>query len=394
MFVHLLRWLSGFIDFSVSGKFPERFLNLAAKNGVYIWNMKGEKNQFIGRAKKSDIPLLEKFCKKTNNQLKIHKEYGFPLFVQKYQCRLGLFTGAVFAFCLCSILSGYIWNIEIHVPKSLNEYEIRHQLSELGFYEGAFIKNQNIRSLRANMQLKNQNISWITINLFGSRAVIDMSGDIPKKQENSSEKNQNMIQNLFSKADGTVTKIQVQNGTAMIHTGDGVRKGQLLVSGVMVYTNGNHIIAESKATIMARTSGKIQFTIPKNIQKPILSQEKTFKKSLCFSNIEIPLTLNGEEQRENISSVKREQLVIFGNTVPIYFKTEEFQLKDTQAQTLDSQTAKKILDNRMKLYQVFLLNSLDSAEILSFQSNFQENEKNYHYSANYELEENICENPD
>lgn len=40
MLLKLIRWSKGYVDFSASGKFPERFINLTTRNGINVWNLK------------------------------------------------------------------------------------------------------------------------------------------------------------------------------------------------------------------------------------------------------------------------------------------------------------------------------------------------------------------
>ena len=38
MLVSIIRFFKGYVNFSASGKFPERFLNLTSHNGINLWN--------------------------------------------------------------------------------------------------------------------------------------------------------------------------------------------------------------------------------------------------------------------------------------------------------------------------------------------------------------------
>lgn len=40
MLLKVIRWSKGYVDFSASGKFPERFINLTTRNGINVWNLK------------------------------------------------------------------------------------------------------------------------------------------------------------------------------------------------------------------------------------------------------------------------------------------------------------------------------------------------------------------
>ena len=65
--VRLLKWLTGYLKIVISGRFPERFVNLAARKGLNLWNMVNENNDIIVFAKRSDLNELYGIAEKTGN---------------------------------------------------------------------------------------------------------------------------------------------------------------------------------------------------------------------------------------------------------------------------------------------------------------------------------------
>ncbi len=71
LIVVILRWLCGYIEFKVYGKFPERFLNLATKRGINIWQLKSREKELYAKAKRSDYESLEAIAEKTQTETAI-----------------------------------------------------------------------------------------------------------------------------------------------------------------------------------------------------------------------------------------------------------------------------------------------------------------------------------
>ena len=64
MLLKIIRFLRGSVDFTASGKFPERFMNITAKNGVNLWNPVTEKERNISlnvpfRLQKNQNPCMQ-----------------------------------------------------------------------------------------------------------------------------------------------------------------------------------------------------------------------------------------------------------------------------------------------------------------------------------------------
>ena len=105
MFVQLLRWLWGYVDFHAEGRFPERLINLSARNGIRLWKLKGRDQEMWGCARESEISALTAAANKTQNSVTIIKRHGAPELVRRYKSRSGLLAGLLLAIMLCRYMS-------------------------------------------------------------------------------------------------------------------------------------------------------------------------------------------------------------------------------------------------------------------------------------------------
>ena len=393
LIVLFFRWLFGYYEFTIEGKFPERFLNLASRNGINLWNMNGGKDKLKATAKISDKENIIRFAEKSGTTHTIEKEHGLPYFCKTYKYRLGLLAGLVLGAAMCAYLSGFIWNIQINAPKGINEYEIRSELRELGFYEGIYYKTEDVSRYERLLKLSDDRISWISINIFGTNAVVEISpkqvSDKRNENENKNEQ-ENTVSNLKANADGTVTRIEVQNGTAAVKVGDGVRKGQLLVSGIMEYTNGNNVFADSQGKVYAKTAKTVTLTMPKAYNKITLNENTAQKQEIEFFGIRLPASVNGSPSGDFYKTTESYRATLLDNDLPIKLHTENWQGYDYTKTALSPQEAEQLLKNRLKLYEFFLQNSGENF-IMSESTKFTEEEQNYCLTVQFEIEKNICE---
>lgn len=59
LLIQILRWSMGYISFELIGNDPEKFINLAVKNKINLWDLKKYENILCGKILASDYKLLK-----------------------------------------------------------------------------------------------------------------------------------------------------------------------------------------------------------------------------------------------------------------------------------------------------------------------------------------------
>ena len=62
--VRFLRFVCGYVRFQVAGVFIERFLNLASRNGINLWNGTKTENSIYGIYPDETLQKTPSFCEK------------------------------------------------------------------------------------------------------------------------------------------------------------------------------------------------------------------------------------------------------------------------------------------------------------------------------------------
>lgn len=386
--VRLLRSLFGYVDFMVEGRFPERFLNLAARKGLNLWRLNGKSGEITGSARKRDIPELEITAKKTMNRLHTIREHGLPCLIAKYRQRSGLLVGAVLFALFCGYMSGFVWSISFELPDMINEYELRSLLREQGFCEGVRKKELDIDGIINRSAILDNRISWMTINITGTAAEIKVSPNLAK---NIQKQDTARSSNMRSKADGTVTRVKVKNGTAMVKAGDGISKGQLLVSGVMEYNNGMTLIVDSDAEIYAKTARSVDLSIPKSTDVFVPAGNEVVKSDMTLFGAVVPLSAEDTPEGLYTKRSDRKQINLIGTVIPVYVNTEKWKEYKKTPAAIDRQQAESLLKNRLAFYEVFMLSETSDSRIIRKHTALSESSECFILHADYEIEENVCE---
>lgn len=388
MTVKLLRWIIGWTDFEINAKYPEKFLNTAVKSGINIWNPKKENNILCASARSSDMKYIMQTADKTMCDIHIIKNHGLIYILKKYKHRCGILIGLLIWGLAIKFLTGFIWNIKIELPPMINEYEIRQESREHGFFEGAKTDSFDPEIVEAQVSLKDSRISWITINIIGTDAEVKISPNLALDVEN---KTKVTASNIISSADGTITRMEVKKGYSTVKVGEGIHKGQLLVSGVKEYTDGSTKLFDSEAKIYAKTLRTVTLKIPESYQILQPQNEYTNKLDIDIMGLTLPLTFNGNPNGDYIKFSEKQQLDILSKGVPIYFLSETWQKYKKTPVHLNDKQAEKILQNKLKFYELFMLYSADSATVLNKKLSLSQDKNYYILTAEYTIEENIAQ---
>ena len=389
--VAFFRWIFGYFSFTANGKFPERFLNICSKRGIKLWKLLPVENGFSGCCRNNEKTAVEAAAEKSGCTIEITGHWGLPAFVQKYRHRSGLLVGAALgtAFCIC--MSGFIWNINIIAPDGISEYEIRRELKENGLYEGVRYDYEEINRTERQTKLCDNRISWLSINVFGTNAVVELSAKKTAKKDDGTADNKKKVSNLKATADGTVTRLEVQSGSPAVRIGDGVKKGQLLVSGVLEYTDGSNAFTESLGKVFARTAKKITLEMPVKSKNILPDKDRIYcKTDFELFGVRIPASVRGDDFSDNFTRSFRERLTLLGNDLPVTVNKEIHCPFCTGEQTVSPEKARSILNKRFELYEAFLTDNKDT-KVLQKSFSFNKVNDRYILCADIITEENICE---
>lgn len=179
--VRILRFLMGYVILKAEGYFIERFLNLAAKERIVLWNLKrlpGGALQFCCGA--SDYKGLRSVASRTETALQIVQKKGVSFGVHRYKKRKGFIAGVVIAVLIVWLMSNYIWSVSITGNIGIEASEIEKKLEEAGLYPGSFKPWIDVEMLQQDMLLRMPELSFIAVNIKGTKAQVEVKEGVPK----------------------------------------------------------------------------------------------------------------------------------------------------------------------------------------------------------------------
>ena len=225
-----LNWFKGYVVCSLRGKYMELFINQVGKNNIKIWNIKMTKEQeAIFSISVSDFFKLRPILKKTYTRVRVIKRVGLPFFLRKVQNRKGMAFGISLFFLSIFLLSSMVWSIDIKGNERITETEIANAIHEIGIHQGMFkFQLEDYDIIQEKLIYKLEDAAWIGVKLKGTNLEFTVVEKV-----RAEDKGANAPQNIISTKNAVIHKILAENGLPLVRVNQRVKKGDILISGVM-----------------------------------------------------------------------------------------------------------------------------------------------------------------
>ncbi len=276
-----------------------------------------------------------------------------------YRKRIGLLVGSVVFILLISYFSSILWSLDVTGNFRLTEYDVKELLRECGVYEGVKVKDINNDLVRIKMMSMSKDIAWISVNVKGMRAevIVSESSRVPEKEPSP------QYSHIVASYDGIITGIVIERGQQMVRVGEAVKKGDLLVSGIIEERDGDIALVNASAKVYAQTEKEIVAEQAYVLENISLSEGKierisleTFGKSINFS-LKYGL---GAEECDIIR--KRGSVYIFGGfRLPFNYIAEYGTEKHVSSVSLTRDDARRAAES--EAYRILF--SQSDAELIS-----------------------------
>ena len=320
MIFAFLSLLRGYLVVEARGMFLERFINLAIKNNIFLWDIKKiSKDTMTLKISIVGFKKIRKAAFTAKTRVRIKERKGLPIFLHKHKKRKAFLAGLFLFAAIISALSSFIWSVEITGIEKIDENVLKDELKYCGIDIGALKYNHSAQEIKREMMLQNPDIAWIWVDIKGTRAFVQ----VRERTEKPDVIPEDEPCNIVADTDGVIAETVVLNGRVVVSEGDVVKKGDLLVSGVDDTTYTGPVTYHSEGEIYAFTWHEDGGVFPLTRTE----REKTGKTQSRFSlkivNFEVPVypfsKMAFEKYDENITE---KMLKLWGDLyLPVWWKS-------------------------------------------------------------------------
>lgn len=353
MLNHIVNLLKGQVTGRVESGFPERILNLCAEYGIAFWDLSWESPvAFTFTLTRRDWKRLRRLSRHIDCDMTAVGWQGVPFFLGRMRRRYGLWitlgicTGLLFA------SSFFIWDFDIEGNETVSQQEILRALDKCGIRFGTFGFSVDSSELRNYMLLEIPELSYIAVNVRGCRAYVQVRERIPAPEIVSKREPGNTI----AAKDALVTAVQPWDGEKMVLPGTTVKKGQLLISGVVQDDFAGVRYLRGMGKVYGRTWYHLQCRIPLTVEEKVYTGEKTVHRAVLIGkkrwNLCFDSSISGESCDKIVNWNKWE--LPGGVALPVTVVTESllsYRLTQRERSQEDALAmARTILEARLEAY--------------------------------------------
>ena len=339
--------IRGIITFEAVAPEPEAFVNMIKDGPVSVTNMRTARGKIYGDVYRNDFDEVRKTAEKLGAQLCVHSKRGSVFTVRKYRRRTGMLVGLALAFAMVAYLSNVVMIVEVYGNETLSDKQIASLLEDQGIHIGAFIPSIDLREAERLITSSSDRIAWIGLRSKGCKIQAEIS-EISASPEIIPT---SVPCNIVSSRDAQIVDIKnVHMGMLVRMLHDGVKKGDLLISGTVEDGKGGVYYSHSMGEIIGRYTDKVVFRQPFE-DEHFDYGEKIVRKKLYLFGLKIPLYIG----RNNFGNYEYDEetsyVRLWDISLPIGTVTSEYKTYGIDTVTYSSEQARALLEDKIKLYE-------------------------------------------
>lgn len=377
----MLKNIRGIVSFKACGENIYKFINGIRESSIVCTSQYCKNSFFFGQVYKRDVDRIFELAEEYGINIEITEKRGLRFKAGGYRFRFGIVLGIIIVLGFVFYLSNIVVSIEVCGNSAVTEEQIVSALTDIGIYKGRFIPDINFRSCEQKLRLSIPDIAWTGIRHTGSRIVVDITEAVDPPEMVRDD----IPCNIVAAQDAQITGIEVHAGQLVKKIGDGVKKGDIIVSGTVDTGNG-HLI---KKHAMGKITGiyKTEVTFRQDFEESgqIYTGSQVTKKYFDFFGYRIPLFFKDVDYDTYDYSESTNNFQILGKSIPLGIVHSSYSPFEYDTITYSDEEADRKLQQKTALYEK---NFYDSKEIKVIERNIEKkiNSDHMEYIVTYSLE--------
>ena len=348
MFLALWYSLRGYVRIRAKGFSAERFMNMAAFRGVYLWDIAYEGAAVTMKAAGDSLDILEACAQKTGCSMEVLGWGGLPAFLRRFRRRQVWSAGLLLFAAGLYLLSSFIWTVRVEGNERLETAELLSACEDLGVKPGVWKRGVDTAEVTNRLLVQFSDISWVSVSIKGTDVTIKLAETIEKAERIDRETPCDIV----ASADGVIVQITAERGTPKVKPGDVVKKGDVLISSeLLIGLEGEEQHTEytaAEGAVTARIWQRLTEELPLQYEEIQYSGVEKENHSIVFSEKELDIIHpDGAGQWEK--TLLSEQPLALGDfELPLHLKKEIWKEYKILEKTRTLEETKSILEEILR----------------------------------------------
>lgn len=243
MFVSFIRYINGYVKIQIKGYSPERFINACRHRNINLWGLSYRNGSYEMYTTIHGFKKLKPVIRKTGTKVIVIGRFGLPFFINKYKKRKVFLTGAVISICLIYLMSLVVWDIDVIGNISYSDETLIQYLEEIDVCHGMLKKELDCEKIVKEIRRNYNDIIWVSVSVDGTRLIVQIKENETLEQEMLMKSTSNTDpedgSDIVSTEDCVIREIITRKGNPLVSEGIEVKKGDVLVTGLVEVLNDN-----------------------------------------------------------------------------------------------------------------------------------------------------------
>ena len=309
----LFRYFTGYRVFTVGAEYRTTVADLLNREEITFRTLKPLKDGFRFKVYGGAVRRCEHVLALENIPHSEGAYRGLYPAVRFLIRRPGLALGVALFFALNYLSSRVVWNITVTGNETMSEEIVVGILEECGFTYGTYIPSVDFDALHSRIMALYPEIAWISVNVSGTVA------DVQMRETKFGEKTtpKGVYSNLIASEDGRIVELRVDGGYPICSPGDVVKKGQLLVSGVVPLRDGGSRFSDPSGSVFAEVERSVTVIADLTSEQKLYTGGERVDYSIKFFKKTLNLFSNGGKEYAGYDKiVNKTRITLFGS-VPL-----------------------------------------------------------------------------
>ncbi|MFZ5596855.1 MAG: sporulation protein YqfD [Bacillota bacterium] len=224
----LISFLFGYVNILVRGESPEKFLNMAAGRGIFLWDIKRVgKNEIFVKTRLGSVRPLRHIGRNTGSRFDFRGRRGLPFIISRLKKRKSVIIGVAVFLLGLFVLSSFIWFIDIEGNKTISTEDILKAAADAGLRVGTVKYRIDGEKVESVIRERFPAVSYVGVSMRGTKVTVEIAEKIIVQKQAQPPAS------IVAKKAGLVKEVLVLVGNPLVKEGDTVLPGQELISGII-----------------------------------------------------------------------------------------------------------------------------------------------------------------
>lgn len=288
----------------------------------------------------------------------------------------------IFVF-FCSFMSNFVWCVSTHSTDKISRQQILAAAENAGLHYGTRVKSfDEEKAAREIYKALDGKLSWVKVNMKGSLAVIEYRESAEKLVKDEKGEPSNIVADF----DGVIIADETYQGVKNKSRGDAVRKGEVLISGVVEGVDMKPLYYSAKGKFSALHNRTLEYSIDSE-QEFFCEVVSERKNSLLIFGKEFPLSLPAYSA-EKVQKYSYESYAEFDGYILPFGIIKRIEVNNKKASLTQKQ---KVLLTAV-LYSSLEYESFANSNIVSSKINYSDIDTSGRITGEYNCIDFIGEN--